>query len=172
MQYFTQEQVISIINSESNLKYKLLFMLIYSAGLRVSEAVSLRKENINTENMFIEVSYKGKKRNTILSKKVAELFKEYCLKYKLNDYVFENKAGKHLSVRQAERVFNKALQKSGVYENISIKNLRDFFAVHLLESGIDISYVQKFLSIKKRSVMKYMFASKMQNVNIKSFIDD
>jgi len=147
-------------------------MLIYSAGLRVSEAVSLKKENINTKDMFIEISYKGKKRYTILSKKVAELFKEYNQKHKSNDYVFGNKAGKHLSIRQAQRVFNKALQKSGIYENISIKNLRDFFAVHLLESGVDISYVQKFLSVKKRSVMKYMFASKMQNVNVKSFIDD
>jgi len=169
---FSQEQVITIINSEKNLKYKLLFTFIYSAGLRVSEAISLRKENINTDKMFIQVSYKGKKRNMILSKKALELFKEYSQKYKINNYVFENSIGEHLSIRQAQRVFNKALQKAGIYENISIKNLRDFFAVHLLESGVDISYVQKFLSIEKRSAMKYMFASKMRNVNIKSPIDD
>jgi site-specific recombinase XerD len=167
----SKNQVKAIIDSVSNLKYKLLFMFIYSAGLRVSEAVSLKKEDVNTDKMFISVSYKGKIRNTILSEKTLELFREYCQKHKPNNYVFENPAGEHLSIRQAQRIFSKALMKVGIYENVSIKSLRDSFAVHLLENGVCISYLQKFLDIQKRSAMKYLFAAKALNVSVKSPID-
>jgi site-specific recombinase XerD len=169
--HFSKKQIKAIIDSQSNLKYKLLFVLMYSAGLRASEAVSLKKDDINTDKMFISVSYKNKIRNTILSEKALELFKEYSEKYSIKNYIFENSACEHLSIRHAQRVFNKALQKIGIYKKVSIKHLRDSFAVHLLESGVDLSYLQEFLAIQKRSAMRYMFAAGVKNVSIKSPID-
>ncbi|MDR3001028.1 MAG: tyrosine-type recombinase/integrase [Fibromonadaceae bacterium] len=153
--------MMSIINSVENLKHKLLLMLTYSAGLSASQVVSLKREHINLEKASIK--------QIVISASAIELFNDYCKKNKIKDYIFESFSNKHLSIRQAQRIFEKALWKAGIFEKISIKSLRDSFAVHLLENGVDIRHIQKILGHKSiKTTIKYSYVAKAKNIKIRS----
>ena len=75
----SQEEVLKILSSVTNLKHRLILMLIYSAGLRVGEVVKLRVEDIDVERGMIRIrGGKGRKdRYAILSEVALNTFKEY-----------------------------------------------------------------------------------------------
>ena len=80
----SQEEVLRILSSVTNLKHRLILMLIYSAGLRVGEVVKLRVEDIDVERGMIRIrGGKGRKdRYTILSEVALNTFKEYVDRHK------------------------------------------------------------------------------------------
>ncbi|WP_394799433.1 tyrosine-type recombinase/integrase [Ferruginibacter lapsinanis] len=86
-------------------------MTAYSAGLRVSEVVSLKITDINSDRMQITISNaKGKKdRVATLSKAVLEILREYFVAYKPKNWLFEGQfAGEHYNTRSAQIIFKEA----------------------------------------------------------------
>ncbi|MFZ5946828.1 MAG: tyrosine-type recombinase/integrase [Stygiobacter sp.] len=86
----TIEDVRNIINSIENLKHRTIIATIYSCGLRISEAINLRIQDIDSKAMTIKiVNAKGKnERIVILAEKLLELLREYFKEYKLKSYLF------------------------------------------------------------------------------------
>lgn len=143
-----QEEVIKILNAVDNLKHKTILMLIYSAGLRVGESVRLKIEDIDSKRKVIHLrGAKGKKdRYTLLSDVVLEKLREYFKQYRPKEYLFEGKEDrKHLSERSVQSVFERAVKTAGIRKPVSVHTLRHSFATHLLESGVDLRYIQELL---------------------------
>ena len=110
----SQEDVSRILSSVTNIKHKLILMLMYSAGLRVSEVVKLKPEDIDTERRLIHIrGAKGRKdRYTMLSEVALDMLNEYIQKYKPQTWLFPGaKPGAHVTTRTVQAIFEKAVKK-------------------------------------------------------------
>lgn len=143
----SKEETFQLIDLTTNLKHKTLLALIYSPGLRISEAINMKITDIDSQRMLIHVkNAKGKKdRYTILSTKVLGLLREYYTVYKPKTYLFEGQYGEQYSSRSAQSVLQQSAKKAGITKEISLHTLRHSFATHLLESGTDLRYIQDLL---------------------------
>ncbi len=143
----SRREVQLILESVDNLKHKVLLLLVYSAGLRVSEAVNLKVQDIDRDRMLIHVRQaKGRKdRYTLLSKVTLEAFDQYARKICIDSWVFPGKDEDHLTERSAQKVFKIACERAGIVKKVSIHTLRHSFATHLLEGGTDLRYIQELL---------------------------
>lgn len=141
------EEMTKIIKSISNLKHRAIIMTAYSAGLRASEIVNLRIRNIDKWRMTIKVECgKGKKdRYVPYSPVLQEVLREYYIKYRPVEYVFEGTPGARYCVRTAQEILAAAKLKTKVTKQGGLHLLRHSFATHLLESGTDIRYIQELL---------------------------
>lgn len=171
----SRDEVFKIFNSVSNPKHKAILMLIYSAGLRVSEVVSLRPEDVDVDRKMIYIrSAKGNKdRYTLLSEKALDVLNNYKNKYVLEDYLFPGqKEGDHISVRSVEHIFGEAATKGGIKKKATVHTLRHSFATHLLESGTDLRYIQELLGHKSSKTTEiYTHVSEKDICRIKSPLD-
>lgn len=144
----SRQEVELILSKTSDIKYKAIFCLIYSAGLRIGEATHLKIQHINKYNktLFIK-NGKGKKdRYVILSEKILALLREHYKANRPTEYLFENDTDKEpLNERSVQMFFNRILKKCRIYRKVSIHTLRHSFATHLLESGVNIRYIQELL---------------------------
>ena len=172
----SKEEITKILSLEKNPKHRLLLMLVYSSGLRVSEAVALKKEHIDLSRQVIYINLgKGRKnRYTMLSERASDFIKEYYEFYGIEKWIFPGqKLNDHLSIRSAQYIFNKAVLRAGIEKNVSIHGLRHTFATHLLESGTDIRYIQSLLGhANLRTTERYTHVAKRNVLKIKSPLDD
>jgi integrase/recombinase XerD len=143
-----EETVAQILQAIDNLKHLTILMLVYSAGLRVSEVVRLRKEDIDPYRNLIRVhGAKGRKdRETILSSCAFETLQKYQAKYRPECWLFPGpNPEKHLTTRTVEKVLENIRNKVGIDQTFSVHTLRHSFATHLLENGVDLRYIQELL---------------------------
>lgn len=144
----SQDEVLKIFSRVHNVKHKTMLMLIYSAGLRVGESVRLKVSDIDGQRKMIHLrSAKGKKdRYTLLSDAALEMLREYYKQYRPKEYLFEGQGERlHLSERSVQAVFQRAIHEAGIRKPVSVHGLRHSFATHLLESGVDLRYIQELL---------------------------
>ncbi|MBB6464066.1 site-specific tyrosine recombinase/integron integrase [Flammeovirga kamogawensis] len=143
----SKPEVISIINACKNIKHKAIIMLIYSAGLRISECVNLKITDINSDRMTITViGGKGNKdRQTILSEKTLEVLRQYFKIFKPKEYLFEGPKQNRYSMSSVQNIFKKAKKRARMLKPATVHTLRHSFATHMLESGVDLRYIQTLL---------------------------
>lgn len=144
----SRRMVLEIADATNNQKHKLLILLAYGAGLRLSEVINLMVYDIKIYQRMIYIRHgKGKKRRfTILPDKLWDRLRRYIEKKQSYDYVFESNRGGKLHPRTVQKIFKNALKKSQVEEqNATFHTLRHSFATHLIENGVNLRYVQKLL---------------------------
>ena len=143
----SKDEVKRIIDCAPNMKHKTLLSLIYSAGLRISEAINLKLIDVDSGRMLIHIkSAKGKKdRYTLLSSRVLVLLREYYKIYKPKKFLFEGMLNEQYSARGAQAALKNAAARAGIKKPITLHSLRHSFATHLLENGTDIRYIQTLL---------------------------
>ena len=150
-------------------------MLMYSAGLRVGEVVKLKIEDIEVKRKLIRVrGGKGRKdRYTVLSEIALRTFREYVDKYKPEKWLFPGqRKDKHISTRTVQAIFEKARDKAGIKKDATVHSLRHSFATHLLESGVDLRYIQELLGHKSSKTTEiYTHVSTKNLSKIKSPLD-
>lgn len=173
----TKDEIKDMINATMNPKHRLLIEFLYSSGLRVSEAVSIKMEDLELkEGMGTVRGGKGKKdRNIILSKALVEHLEDYLSnrseKYADNPHVFCIR-NSHFSVRQAQKIVKNAAIKAGIQKNVFCHALRSSFATHLLEEGTDIRIIQELLGHSSISTTeRYTKVSRDHLKKIKSPFD-
>lgn len=173
----TKEEVSEILKNVKNLKHLTMLMLSYASGLRVSELVNLRVEDIDLQRGLIHVrGGKGKKdRYTILSESMKLILHQYSESYKINsnNWLFPSEnSNYHLSARSIQVVFQRAVKASGINKRVSIHTLRHSFATELLEQGTDLRYIQSLLGHKSTKTTEiYTHISKAHLSKIKSPLD-
>jgi len=171
----SKEEISKIFSLEKNPKHRLLLMLVYSSGLRVSEVVALKKEHIDLSRKVIYIRLgKGRKdRSTLLSEKAAQYIVEYYKFFNIDKWIFPGQpATKHLSIRSAQLIFDKSVRHASISKEISIHSLRHTFATHLLESGTDIRYIQALLGHSSlRTTERYTHVARRNVLSIKSPLD-
>lgn len=152
-QVLSRNEILIIANSINNIKHKLIILLAYSSGLRLNEIRNLKIKDINLNNITILVrNGKGNKdRLTIFSKALIKMISVFIIKKNTEDYLFHNYNNKPLSTRTFQKIFEKALLKSGIKKKASFHSLRHSFATHCMENGVAIRYIQKLLGHKRLS---------------------
>jgi integrase/recombinase XerD len=141
-------EVVALLNSVKNIKHKVILTTIYSAGLRISEAINLKIKDIDSDRMQIRIEQaKGKKdRYSLLSNKNLLLLRQYFKEFRPQIYLFEGlKPGEPYATRSIQNIFQNAVSRVGLKKNVSVHSLRHSFATHLLENGTDLRYIQNLL---------------------------
>ena len=150
-------------------------MTVYSSGLRVSEVVRLKRQDMDiSRKVIIVTSGKGRKdRYTILSEKIIELLIDYYSQYDLKKWLFPGyDLTNHLSIRTAQRIFDNAIKKAKIKKDTSIHGLRHSFATHLLENGTDIRFIKElFGHTSIRTTERYTHVARHKISNIVSPLD-
>ncbi|GAB5527408.1 MAG: site-specific integrase [Roseivirga sp.] len=143
-------EVSTLLNSITNVKHRTILSLIYSAGLRIGEAISLKITDIDSQRMKVKIRQgKGKKdREAMLSEKILKELRLYWKQYQPKTYLFEGHGGAQYSASSTQKVFKRALLKANISKPATVHTLRHSFATHLLEKGVDIRYIQKLLGHK------------------------
>ena len=171
----SQQEVEAIFSATENLKHRAIFMTIYSAGLRVSEAVHLKVSDIDSQRMVIRVEQgKGAKdRYTVLGQRTVEVLRDYWRVYRPKDWLFPGQPAKGpLSVSSVQQSFRKVLQEAGVQKHATVHTLRHSFATHLLEAKTDLYQIQRLLGhTTPKTTTVYFHLSRKDLGGVRSPID-
>jgi integrase/recombinase XerD len=142
------EEVPHFLECVGSMKHRTILTTCYAAGLRISEAVRLKPNDIDSQRMVIRVEQgKGQKdRYVMLSPKLLETLRSYWRAVRPKDWLFEgNVSGQPITKNAVELACQKARRLSGIGKPISPHSMRHAFAVHLLESGTDVRTIQLLL---------------------------
>ena len=140
-----KEEVRKLIDCAETKKSKLIISMLYSTGLRVSELVNLKREDINFEEKIGKVKKgKGSKdRIFTISENLCKDLNYYLQKRKDNKYIFSK--DKPLTTRNIQKIVKHLQSKAKINKKITPHTLRHSFATHLLEGGTDIRVIQSLL---------------------------
>lgn len=137
-----------------NLRNHAMIELVYATGLRVSELVNLKLNNLRLTNKVISTIGKGNKEriipindyaNKILRKYLIEARPKLVISSKDQGYVFLNNQGTAISRQSFFLLLKDLAKKAGITKEISPHTLRHSFATHLLEAGTDLRLIQEML---------------------------
>lgn len=144
-----QTETQKLLSSSKNPKHKLALHLLYYTGIRLSELINLKWENIDEERRTIKISQgKGNKDRTIfLHQKIIDLFEETGTGK--TGYILLSSRGKKYSKKTIQEIVKQNSKKAKITKNTTPHTLRHSFATHLLENGADIRHIQKLLGHSK-----------------------
>lgn len=141
------EEVERMLNSVRNLKHRCMLTMIYSNGLRIGELINLKIEDIDSNRMLIHIRQaKGfKDRIVPLAPTALALLRDYYKHYKPTEYLFNGATSIQYSRRSLQNIFRAAVANAGIRKKCTLHTLRHSYATHLLESGINLRYIQELL---------------------------
>jgi site-specific recombinase XerD len=146
----SRKELTLLFNACQNTKHRVMFRLIYSAGLRRSELIHLKIDDIEThdgKSRIRIIKGKGNKdRYTVLSKNVLDELREYFKIYRPKVYLFNGrKKGQQISEAALRHALEAARKRSGITREVTMHVLRHCFATHCLEHGMYIKTLQKLM---------------------------
>jgi len=146
----SRNDIKQMIEITSNLKHKLLIVMLYSSGLRVSECLSLKIDQLSLENRkgMVRKGKCKKDRFFKLSELAVKLITELLDKRKDNNHYLFNDHQGHLAVRSAQKIVKQAAKKANVNGRVFCHAFRSSFATHLIEDKVPIKIVQRLLGHK------------------------
>ena len=172
----SKEEVKMILESLQNIKHRTMLSLIYACGLRRSELLNLKSNDILSDRLLLHIKQsKGKKDRIVpLSNKLLEMLRENYKTYKPKVWLFEGQqAGEPYSEKSLESVLKQAVSKACINKPVTLHWLRHSYATHLLESGTDLRYIQELLGHNSsRTTEIYTHVSNKSIQQIKSPFDD
>jgi len=142
------DEVLELFETVINLKHRTILMVLYSAGLRVSEALKLKAVDIDSRRMMIRVDQgKGRKdRYVMLSERLLATLRRYWSEYRPQACLFPGQyPSQPLDRSTVLQFFVKARKKAGIHKEATPHTLRHSFATHLLERGVNIRVIQRLL---------------------------
>lgn len=172
---FSKEEVMKLFNVTRNNKHKLMLWLIYSCGLRRSEVINIKLNDLDKERGLLHIREgKGKVDRIVpIPQKIWEKIRLYLDGYKPITYLFEGQSGGRYSVESVYSVFKQSLRRAGIRKDVGVHCLRHSYATHLHESGLDIRYIQELLGHKSsRTTEVYTHVSRRNLFAIRSPIED
>ena len=146
-QVISREEVLSIIAHTNNLKHKCIVQLIYGSGLRRSELLNLKINDIDSKRMLVRIKQaKGNKdRLNLLSHNALLNLRSYYKIWKPKEYLFEGQKGDRYSGQAVVNIIKNAALKAKISVAVTPHILRHSFATHLLEAGVDLRQIQVLL---------------------------
>ncbi len=148
------EEVLHFLECIPNLKHKTILTTCYAAGLRISEAVSLKPVHIDSQRMVIRVEQgKGAKdRYVMLSPRLLEILRQWWRCAKPKDWLFPGGVpGQHITPHALVVTCQEVQKRSGLSKPVTPHSLRHAFACHLLESGTDLRRIQLLMGHRSLS---------------------
>ena len=171
-----KEEIDAILEVTTNLKYKSIFAVMYSGGLRVSEATHLHYKDISRKSHSIHIhnTKNRMERYTILADRTLDILTEYWYQCgRPQDILFPSKVtGDYLDISAVNQVLKRSSQRAGITKHVTTHAFRHSFASHLLESGCDIKYIQALLGhLDPKSTEIYLHVSNKTLLGIRSPFD-
>ncbi len=178
-----KEEVERLIEAPSKkgwmgLRDKAILELMYATGLRVSEAVNLKKVDVNIESGYVKCMGKGGKERIVpLGRIAGEAIEKYIKtsRVKLTKHgegpeLFLSRLGKKISRQSFWKLIQKYAKEAGINKNITPHTLRHSFATHLLEGGAELRGVQEMLGhadISTTQIYTHINKDKLKGVHEK-----
>lgn len=175
------EEVMMLLNSLNddtpyNARNRAMIEVMYGTGLRVSELVNLKLNELHLTSKMISTTGKGSKERIVpINDYAAKVLRDYIVKYrpelvkngKDNNYIFLNNQGQPLSRQSFFLILKKLSKDAGIEKEISPHTLRHSFATHLLEAGTDLRYIQEMLGhedISTTQIYTHLSKQKIKSV--------
>ncbi len=168
----SKEEVSAILSAITNDKHRLMIALIYACGLRRSELLNLKLNDIDgSRNMLWVRQSKGKKDRMVpLPDSLLLKLRAHYVAHKPNTYVFEGlKPGEQYSASSLQQILARAASQSGIAKRkqVTLHTLRHSYATHLLEAGTDLRYIQVLLghnSSKTTEIYTHVSSQKLETI--------
>jgi len=179
----TREEVRSVLKRIHVLRHRACLTLIYTCGLRLHEATRIAPADIDSKRMMVHVKDgKGRKDRLVpLPQCTLMILRAHYKKHRNSRFVFpapgrgginEPRSSAPLPDSSIQTVLKKALRQTAIIKNVSVHSLRHSYATHLLEAGIDIRIIQKYLGHKAiSSTMIYTHLTPIISENVYSKVD-
>jgi integrase/recombinase XerD len=164
------DEVTRFFNAVRNPKHRVLLLIAYAAGLRVSELVALRVGDVDAERMVIHVRQGkgGKDRMVTLSPVLLEELRAYRCWEAPSDWLFPGQdPARHLRARTVQKACQRASEAADLGKRVTAHTLRHSYATHLLEAGTDLRLVQTLLghgSIRTTAIYTHVSNERLQRV--------
>lgn len=168
------EETYKLINSPENKKHKAILYTIYSAGLRTSELLNLRIEDIRSKEGYIFVKgAKGKKdRHIVLAEFLLPVLRGYYKEHKPSYWLFEGQTGGKYSATSVQEIYRKAQKDSGANPWSTPHTLRHSYATHMLEYGENLRTIQVLMGHESSKTTEvYTHVVGINNKKIKNPLD-
>ena len=143
----TKEEMKALLEAASHDKSRLLVEMLYASGLRISECLSLKVEDVEAAQRIAWVRHGkgGKDRMVILSEGLVAHLRRYLEREGIvRGPIFLGRDGP-LSVRTAQKIISGLARKAGILKAVTPHKLRHSFATHLREAGTDLRVIQELL---------------------------
>lgn len=160
------------------LRDKSIFELLYSCGLRISEAVELTISDVDFENKFIVVKGKGSKERIVpIGSEAIRLLSKYIkesrpqiIGNRVSIFLFISKKALKLNRKSVWRLLKGYVERTDITKNITPHTLRHSYATHLIENGADLRSVQELLGhvdISTTQVYTHLAKKKLKEIHKK-----
>ena len=171
-----KEKVASALSGIPNLKHKTALSTIYALGLRRSELIHLKLEDIDflRDSIAIKNAKGQKDRDLPMPKKLKLLIQRYLVSFNPSYWLIEGKAkGRMYSETSLQNIFKKYFGSSNKKTTFTLHSLRHSFATHLMDSGVDLRIIQELLGHKSSKTTEIYTHVSMRNLrNIPNPIED
>lgn len=144
--FLDEEEQFALIKSARNLRDKALIMTILSSGLRASEILNLKSDDLYRRSLIVSRGKGGKPRVTFIDPLTEKSIREYHHKREVDSvFVFTNSFGKPLSRQYLSRMISETALRAGIKKRVSAHTLRHSFATNMLRKGARIEDVQPLM---------------------------
>ena len=144
--FLDEEEQCALIKSARNLRDKALIMTILSSGLRASEILNLKEDDLYRRSLIVSRGKGGKPRVTFIDPLTEKSIREYHHKREVDSvFVFTNSFGKPLSRQYLSRMISETALRAGIKKRVSAHTLRHSFATNMLRKGARIEDVQPLM---------------------------
>jgi integrase/recombinase XerD len=171
----SMQEVRRLFAAMPNPKHRLMALLLYSSGLRVSELVGLRAGDLDVDRRLVRVrrGKGGKDRYTLYSEAAADAVAAYRALFGPQHYLFPGaRPDRPISSRSVQKVISAAARRAGIAKRVTPHTLRHSFATHLLEHGIDVRHIQELLGHASLATTQiYTHVAEHDLVQIRSPLD-
>lgn len=171
----SKEQVKLVLKCTTSLKHKSILGLLYSAGLRNGEVVSLRTSDIYWDrNLIMIKGGKGKKDRTgLLSENMKIVLERYIATYTPSYWLFESPEGNKYSQSSVRKIFKRSLKLANITQEYRVHDLRHSFATHMLDKGVNLRIIQELLGHSSSKTTEiYTHVTNVNFTAIKSPLDE
>jgi len=168
-------EVERLIDAPRNLKHRALLAMTYGSGLRVSEVVRVKIADVDRGRMMLKVEQgKGHKdRYTVLSARALTSLEALWRQERPAEFFFTGRDGRSpINDGTAQAVYYAALARSGVRRVGGIHVLRHCFATHLLEAGVDLFTIMRWLGHRSiKTTARYLHVTAEHLARVRSPLD-
>ncbi len=175
-EFLTQEEINRLLNAISNPKHKLLIGVLYSSGMRISELLNLKVQDLNLQNKYgwIRNGKGGKDRPFIIAEQLREDLNSWISQNNLisDNYLFFSYGQKQYDDSSVREIIKKAAKNAKITKHIHPHTLRHSFATHLIENGYALTEVQPLLGHSRiETTMVYTHLASPKLCHVKSPYD-
>lgn len=165
----TNEEIKKLIQAADHEKSKLMIMLLYASGLRISECLNLKVEDLELSQRiaWVRGGKGGKDRMVILSQALVQELKGYLTKHDIASGIIIRGKDGPMNPRSAQKIVTNAARNAGINKPVTPHKLRHSFATHLREAGTDLRLIQELLghsSIQTTEIYTHVSAEEKRKV--------